>query len=56
MRDRANSNDNFSLPPLPSDEDNCDLGGMDIGNYSSNNKFEEPIPHDLSAIPQEDEE
>lgn len=57
MRDRANSNDNFSLPPLPSDEDNRDLGSLDfiqsdLGNYSSNNNFEDP--HDISAIPQED--
>ena len=49
-RDRASSNDNFVLPPLPADEDNKDLdkeGEGDSGDYASN---QATIPHNLSAI------
>lgn len=49
-RDRASSNDNFVLPPLPADEDNKDLDKEEegeSGDYASN---QATIPHDLSAI------
>lgn len=57
---RTTSNDNFSLPPLPADEDYGDVNEDEIisSNYASNSKMEQEVPNlqDLSGIAQVDDE
>ena len=59
-RERTTSNDNFSLPPLPADEDYGDVNKDEkiSSNYASNSKMEQEVPNlqDLSEIAQIDDE
>ena len=61
-RDRTSSNENFTLPPLPADEDNADFKEQKmtslLNNYASNSKIEQEVPtlQDLSAIVNVDDE